>query len=127
MEDENDRRGPENECGRGGHDRSDTSCETAADCCCGSGSSGRPRIRTLIAGSVIFAAIGVGAYSLLAGQKTSSSRQNPASCAPASCAPGKASPAGRSCCPGGSAAPRTAAPCAAKADSAACPAPCGKR
>jgi len=127
VENENGKGVPESECGSGGNDRSDTSCGAAAECCCGTSSSRRSWIRTSIAGIVIFAAIGVGAYSLLADQKTSSTKQTSASCAPASRAPGKAATAGRSCCAGGTAAAKAAAPCATKADSAACPVPCGKR
>jgi hypothetical protein len=124
MEDERSSEVRRGDCCGGGSDQANGS---VGGCDCGAAPPHRPWLRTLIAVSVILAAVGVGAYSLMAKRAVDPGKQA-ASCCPAAVpAAGKAAPAGRSCCPGGSAAAKCAAQTVKGADSSACRRTCGSR
>jgi hypothetical protein len=124
MENERNSDARQGDCCGGGSDRANGS---GADCACGGAPPRRPWLRTLIAAVVILSAVGVGAYSLM-GKRAADSCKQSASCGvTAAPAAGKTAPAGRSCCPGGSAAAKCAAQPATGADSTACKRTCGSR
>ena len=118
----------ENEKGNGARQggccggESDQANGSGAGCACGAGPQRRSWLRTLVAGVVILAAVGVGAYSLMAKRPDKQAAACGAAVAPAA---GKAAPAGRSCCAGGGAAGKCAAQSAKGADSTACQRTCG--
>jgi len=106
---------------------SDGANGSTSGCSCGATPPRRSLLRTLIAGAVILAAVGVGAYSLMEKRAADPNKQAASCCPTAAPAAGKAASAKSSCCPGGSAAPKCAAQPAKGADSAACRRTCGSR
>ncbi len=123
MEDERSNGAPRGDCGSGEFDRNSGSCGTSAGCGCGAAAVGRSRVKSLIAAIVIISAIGVGAYSLMAGRAADPTEQAVPCGAASTRAAGKTSE--HSCCAGGVG--KTAASCAAKSDSAACRVPSDKK
>lgn len=69
-------------CCGGGPDKDKGSSGSAANCGCGASAGARGRLKTLICGIVILAALGVGVVSLVAGRGGSGSRSaaSPACC-----------------------------------------------
>lgn len=119
MENERGNGASKGDCCGGGSDQPNGS---TAGCACGGLPPRRSWLRTLIAGVVILAAVGVGAYSLMAKRPEKQAAPCGASVAPAA---GKAAPAERSCCAGGGSAAKCAAQPAKGADSTACQRTCG--
>jgi hypothetical protein len=100
---------------------------SGADCGCGGAPPRRPWLRTLIAGGVILAAVGVGAYSLFGRDAADPKKQAASCCTAAAPAAGKAAPSGRSCCASGGTTAKCAAQPAKGADSTACKRTCSSR
>ena len=123
---ENDRSGDTHreDCCGGGSDQTNGS---GAGCACGAAPPRRPWLRMLISAVVILAAVGVGAYSLVAKRAADPCKQAASCCPAAAPTAGKAVQAGRPCCPGGSAAATCAAQPVKGADSTACQRKCGGR